>query len=320
VNPLPPLSPPPTPRVVPVRAGGPDGPPARESGGNREFRDVARPGTSAAQPGMTEGVRPVDAATGAGQPHDLERPVPGPADGKAATGDPTVGQEVHVRLTMPPPPSWPGTDSHRPVAEPPRGGSQTTAPPAGLDRPGMESGTPDTGPAKGTAGDRSDLTAPTPMPETRDVAAPAPAPRSARPAAAGSHGSVSVTGPADGTAGHGAAPNAVVVPATRAAPPASTADGGQADSAGHPRTVTIVPAPLPAAAGPLPAHPAMVGWRGLPEAGPTVSGRPLQIRIGSLEVRSAPPPVPPAPARPARQALRGFDEYHELRDYRGWER
>lgn len=44
--------------------------------------------------------------------------------------------------------------------------------------------------------------------------------------------------------------------------------------------------------------------------------RPIQVRIGTIEVRATtpPPPAPPSPSAP-----QGFDEYVRIRTYVNWE-
>jgi hypothetical protein len=49
--------------------------------------------------------------------------------------------------------------------------------------------------------------------------------------------------------------------------------------------------------------------------------RPVQVRIGTIEVRANTPPVTPPPApRPAAPVPGGFEDYAMIRSYTGWER
>ena len=54
--------------------------------------------------------------------------------------------------------------------------------------------------------------------------------------------------------------------------------------------------------------------------GPTVTpaeARPIQVRLGTIEVRATKPPTAPAP--PPAPAPQGFDDYARIRTYMNWE-
>jgi hypothetical protein len=50
-------------------------------------------------------------------------------------------------------------------------------------------------------------------------------------------------------------------------------------------------------------------------AGTPTEPRPIQVRIGTIEVRATTPPAPPKPPGPTPQ---GFDDYAQLRNYLTW--
>ena len=51
------------------------------------------------------------------------------------------------------------------------------------------------------------------------------------------------------------------------------------------------------------------------ELGTPAEPRPIQVRIGTIEVRATTPPAPPKPPVPTPQ---GFDDYAPLRNYLTW--
>jgi hypothetical protein len=55
------------------------------------------------------------------------------------------------------------------------------------------------------------------------------------------------------------------------------------------------------------------------DVGPPVP-QPIQVRIGTVEVRATTPPTAPPPAPRSPQGPTGFDGYAMIRSYRGWER
>jgi hypothetical protein len=115
-------------------------------------------------------------------------------------------------------------------------------------------------------------------------------------------------------------PTATTEPAERLVP-AATVDTPQTAEAASPvpRPPAAEPAPLPVVAQPrTPLEPVTGPTTGLPADLP----RPVQIRIGAVEVRATvpPPPVPAlAAAGPRRSRARGFDEYRSVRSHAGWD-